>query len=188
MVIPKPLLLVGAAIGSWLIIHCAIITYDGLTDNLQKSDIAVVFGNEVQPSGEPSERLKARLQKTVELYQAGFFQKIIVSGGKGKEGFDESLVMKNYLISHNIPENIIITDPDGNTTWQTVENTRKILEKEPQGKIMAISQFYHMSRIELAFSKNGIKNIATAHADFFEIRDIYSLVREYAGYYEYLLR
>lgn len=188
MIIPKPLLIAGAVIGAVLIIQSSIITYDGLTDNLQKSDIAVVFGNEVQPNGEPSERLKARLKKTVELYQAGFFQKIIVSGGKGKEGFDESQVMKHYLVNHNVPENIIIADPEGNTTWQTVENTKKILEEEASGKIMAISQFYHMSRIELAFSKNGIKNIATAHADFFEIRDFYSLVRECAGYYEYLLR
>jgi vancomycin permeability regulator SanA len=181
------LVLLGALI-TWFLIHCTITTYDGLTDNLQKSDVAVVFGNEIMPDGTPSERLKARLQKAVELYNEGYFPKIIVSGGLGKEGFDEATVMKKYLVEKGIPANIIMMDHTGNNSWMTVQNTKQIMQEQHYQTVMAISEFYHMSRIELAFAKNGIRNISTAHADHFELRDLYSTTREFFGYYSYVFK
>lgn len=172
----------------YFFIHCLIATYDGLTDNLQKSDVAVVFGNEIMSDGTPSERLKARLKKTIELYNQGFFPKVIVSGGVGKEGFDEATVMKKYLVDQGIPTNNIMMDHTGNNSWMTVQNTKQIMIEQHYQTVLAISEFYHMSRIELAFAKNGIKNISTAHADHFELRDFYSTAREFFGFYSYLFK
>jgi vancomycin permeability regulator SanA len=91
----------------WFIIHTILIVTDGLNDELADVDIAVVLGNKVELDGQPSNRLKARLDKSVELYGTGYFKNIIVSGGIGKEGFDEAKVMKEYLVNKGIPPNII---------------------------------------------------------------------------------
>lgn len=183
----KIFLVLAILAAAWFISFCIWATYDGLTDNLKKSDIAVVFGNEVLTDGKPSARLEARLKKTVELYNQDYFKKIIVSGGVGQSGFNEAEIMENYLIANGIDKNNIMMDSSGNNTWLTVQNTKKIMEENGFTTVMAISQFHHISRIKLAFAKMAIPDIATAHADFFELRDFYSLFREFFGYYSYLL-
>jgi len=50
-----------------------------------------------------------------------------------------------------------------------------------------ITQFYHISRTKLAFDKVGIENVYSAHASYLDIRDAYSVVREFFAYYKYLL-
>ena len=102
---------------------CLTIALDGLNDNLHAADLAVVLGNKVQPNGQPSQMLKARLDHTIDLYRQGCFKLILVSGGHGKEGYDEPVVMRRYLEANEIPHNAIFEDNGGYTTWQTAQNT-----------------------------------------------------------------
>lgn len=178
----KPLLLLLLA---WFIIHTATIVFEGLRDNLQVADVGIVLGNKVEPDGRPSLRLQKRLDKTIELYRQDFFHRIIVSGGIGKEGYDEAKVMGDYLVRNKIPAKAIIQDNQGANTFLTAFNSKKLLRNPKSTSVLIITQFYHITR--LAFSKVGFKKIYTAHADYFEFRDLYSLVREFFGYYEYLL-
>src|SRR5215213_1653173 len=71
-----------------------LIVADGLNDDIQAADVAIVPGNTVEKDGRPSARLGARLDQTVALYRQGLFPDVIVSGGVGSEGFDEAEVMK----------------------------------------------------------------------------------------------
>ena len=82
---------------------------DGLSDHIRKSDVAIIFGSKVNPGGMLSSRLAARLDKGIELYRKGMFNYIIVSGGIGKEGIDEAVAMKTYLLAHQIPAAVIFT-------------------------------------------------------------------------------
>lgn len=52
----------------WFILHSAYIIFDGFNDNNLKADIAVVLGNKVNTDGTLSERLKARLDESIHLY------------------------------------------------------------------------------------------------------------------------
>jgi uncharacterized SAM-binding protein YcdF (DUF218 family) len=52
--------------------------------------------------------------------------------------------------------------------------------------VIVVSQFYHISRSKLAFRKAGIESVGGAHSKFYELRDVYSLFREFFGYYKYL--
>ena len=95
----------------------AILVVAGLRDDIGKADAALVLGCKVELDGTPSTRLRARLDRTLELYQAGHFPKIITSGGVGKEGFDEAAVMRDYLVARGVPTEHIIVDSDGTTTF-----------------------------------------------------------------------
>lgn len=172
---------------TWVVTHLLILTVDGLRDELEFSDAAVVLGNKVELNGEPSERLKGRLNKAVELYDKNYFEYIIVSGGIGKEGYDEAEVMKKYLIENGIPDEKIIMDNQGYNSFMTAHNTKLIMNNMNLESITIITQFYHISRTKLAFDNIGIENVYSAHADYFELRDIYSLIREFFAYYKYLL-
>lgn len=182
------LLIVVASLFIWFIIHTAFVIIDGLNDELRPVDAAVVLGNKVEDSGQPSERLKARLDTSVELYDRGYFTFIIVSGGIGKEGFDEAKVMKSYLIDKGIPEDKIIEDNNGYNSYMTAQNTSKIMDELELDSVMVITQYFHVSRTKLAFRKMDFKEVYSAHAKIFEFRDIYSIIREFPAYYKYLFK
>ncbi|WP_232242456.1 YdcF family protein [Paenibacillus sp. GSMTC-2017] len=187
LVFIKRLLLFAASLFVWFIIHSTFVIIDGLNDELKLVDVAVVLGNKVEVNGQPSERLKARLDKSVELYNGGYFTNIIVSGGIGKEGFDEAKVMKSYLIDKGLPEDKIIEDNNGYNSYMTAQNTSKIMDELEFDSAMVITQYFHISRTKLAFRKMDIKEVYSAHANIFEFRDIYSIIREFPAYYKYLL-
>lgn len=171
---------------SWFCLHVLIISADGLMDEKQQADLGVVLGNKIELDGMPSERLRYRLEKAVELYRKGYFPGILVSGGIGSEGYDESQIMKQYLIDKGIPADKILMDHHGLNTRMTAQNTKKIMDSRKLTSVMVITQFYHISRTKLAFYKLGIDDVYSASADYFERRDIYSTFREFFAYYQYL--
>lgn len=170
----------------WFIVHTVIITVDGLNDDLGKSDVAVILGNKVELDGTPSARLEGRLNKAIELYEKGYFDYIIVSGGFGKEGYSEAIVMKEYLVKKGISGESILVDEEGNNSHMTAKNTKKIMDQKGFRTATVISQFYHITRTRLAFNKVGL-DVYSAHSTSYEARDIYSLIREFPAYYKYLM-
>jgi len=170
------------------LVACLAITFAGLDDDLHHADLAVVLGNKVQPDGNPSEMLKARLDHTIDLYRQGWFKLILVSGGHGKEGYDEPAVMRHYLEANGIPHDAIFEDNEGYTTWLTAQNTAQFLKAHNLKSVLIVSQYFHMPRCRLAFSKFGIGPIYTSHAPFWSIRDLYSVPREVIGYAVYYFR
>lgn len=169
-------------------ITAILIVSDGLIDNTNKSDLIVILGNKVELSGLPSLRLQSRLDKGYDLYIQGFAPLILVSGGLGKEGYDEAEVMKNYLINRGVYKDVIITDSMGIDSFNTARNTKQIMTERNLNKVLLISNYYHISRTRLAFKKSGIEKVYSSHARYFEVRDLYSIPREVIGYYYYLFR
>jgi len=95
--------------------------------------------------------------------------------------------MKHYLVEKGIPNEIILLDQDGYNSLMTAENTKTIMKNMNLESVTIITQFYHITRTKLAFNKVGIESVYTAHARYFELRDVYSLYREFFAYYKYLL-
>ena len=165
-----------------------LIVADGLTDDIHAADVAIVPGNTVEKDGRPSARLRARLDQTVALYRQGLFPNVIVSGGVGSEGFDEAEVMKRYLIENGVPEGSIHVDSGGATTYLTARNAARMMRENGWQSAMVVSQYFHVPRMRLALKRSGITPVFSAHAQYFELRDIYSITREVIGYGAYLLR
>lgn len=165
-----------------------LIVLDGLSDEINTADVAIVLGSKVEESGLPSARLRARLDKAIELYRQGLFPHVIVSGGVGSEGFDEAAVMKSYLVEQGVPENRIYIDSQGMTTHLTARNAAQLMKQNGWRSALVISQYFHISRTKLALRRYGVAPVFSAHAEFFEMRDLYSIAREVFGYGGYLPR
>jgi vancomycin permeability regulator SanA len=164
------------------------IAISGLNDELHAADLGVVLGSKVDRDGRPSTGLQARLDHAVELYRQGYFKQVLVSGGHGREGYDEAVVMGHYLEAHGVPSGAILEDNDGYTTWMTARNTARIMEQRRFKSALIISEYFHMTRCRLAFEKYGISPVYTSHASFWSVRNFYSLPREVAGCVVYSLR
>ena len=132
--------------------------------------------------------MAARLDHAITLYQSGYFKQVLVSGGHGREGYDEAAIMRQYLEAHGIPSTAIFEDDDGYTTWMTARNTARIMEQHHLKSALVISEYFHMPRCRLAFGKFGISPVYASHASFWSIRNLYSVPREVAGLVEYSLR
>lgn len=117
------------------------------------------------------------------LYDSGRVKKIIVSGGLGKEGFYEGDKMKKYLTKHGVPESVIIVDNLGVNTLATVENTIKLKDSLNFESVIVVSQYFHLTRTKMLFRKNNFRNVSSVSPKYFEVRDIYSLLREFVAYY-----
>ncbi len=168
---------------------CAsIITIQGLSDNINRADVIVVLGNKIENNGEPSLRLQARLEKAVQLYQKRYSSNIIVSGGIDNNGYDEAAIMRNYLRAKNIPEENIIPDNKGIDTFTSAKNTAEIMSSHHWTSVIIVSQFFHITRSTFAFRQFGIPVIYSAHADYYELRDVYSLGREVVAIIDYQFR
>lgn len=169
----------------WFVAHELIIIIDGLKTQPVKSKYAIIFGNKVNIDGSLSNRLKARLDKALDLYNDSLVEIFFVSGGLGKEGHYEARVMANYLIANGIPEEIVKIDDFGNTTWLTALNFKNMVPHCQS--VIVVTQYYHISRAKLACKKAGICQVSDASPNYFEWRDLYSLFREFFSYYKYLI-
>jgi vancomycin permeability regulator SanA len=156
---------------------CAIVA-DGLSDDARRCDVAVVLGSKVELDGKPSARLAARLDKAVELHRAGLVPEVIVSGGLGKEGYDEATTMRDYLVAHAVPAPAIIVDSAGVNTEATARNSAALMRARGYTCAVAVTQYFHITRTKLALRDAGVATVYGAHPDHFEWRDIYSTLRE----------
>lgn len=172
----------------WFGVHTTFILVDGYTDELGHTKWAVVLGNKVHPDGRVSHRLKSRLDRAYDLYKKGEIRAILVSGGLGKEGYQEAAVMSEYLIKRGVPRQAITEDPEGDNTFYTAQHTRDWMRKQKASAILVVTNAYHVSRCKLAFRKMGIRKVYGAHGEYPDWREVKSIVREFVAYYFYVLR
>jgi len=191
----KQLIRLLAGLAGLYLLTAGLIAAEGLREGLPPlaeipiADAAVVFGNKVERSGEPSASLRARLDKAVDVYQRGLVRRVIVSGGLGKEGWNEAEVMASYLAGRGLPRETILIDAHGNNTYLTAINTRGLAEAHNLRSFILISHFYHLPRAQLTFHSLGLEVAGAAYARRFVPRDFYyGLMREVIAYPVYLVR
>ena len=166
----------------------AAIAIAGLRDQRVAADAIVVLGNTVMPDGQPSPRLRARLDCALDAYRQKLAPTLIVTGGFGKEGHDEAAVMAHYLVAHGVPAAALLLDSAGNDTAASAINVARIASAHHIKSVLVATQYFHVARTSLAFTRAGLPVAGHVHARYAELRDLYSLAREVAGYGAYLAR
>ena len=164
------------------------IVYDGLNDHGDHADVAVVLGNAVRKDGLPGGILRHRLDRTVELFRAGKFPLVIVSGATKLGGYDEPAVMANYLVEHEIPRGSIIQDKMGATTDDTGLDVARIMRARHLQTAMIVTNYYHITRAKLALQHAGIHNVEQEHVGVVSPDDAAMVAREVVALYYYLGR
>ncbi len=163
----------------------------GTTDYRRPADAAVIFGAQVYPSGIPSQTLADRIATGVDLYRHGLVPVLIMSGGDGKEGFNEARVMRDVAVAAGVDPVAIIVDPAGVTTEATVANVAALLGLRPGSptRLIAVSQAYHLPRVQLAFAVTGIDVLTVPAVDPQFIGPMPVMIaREVAAFWTYDLR
>lgn len=105
-------------------------------------DCVLVLGCRVHEDGSLSQMLADRVRTGAELVLQGYAKRIIMSGDR-HGAYDEVGAMKQYAISLGVPEECILEDGSGFSTFESMEN----LAKEEHGmRILVVTQEYHLPR------------------------------------------
>lgn len=105
-------------------------------------DYIVVLGAGIR-HGKPSPMLEDRLKTGISLYNKDISNKILITGDHMNDDYDEVTVMKNYLLEHGIPEEDIITDNYGISTYDSIYRVKNVYKFN---KVVIVSQRYHLYR------------------------------------------
>ena len=118
-------------------------------DEVHSADVIVVLGA-AQYDGDPSPVLKARLDQAAYLYNEDLSDMVIVTGGKRPgDRFTEAGVGEDYLVEeHAVPEENILQEQEGSTTFESLEAVREIAEVENLDTVLLVSDPMHSERIK----------------------------------------
>lgn len=129
--------------------------------------------------------MEDRLIKTAEILNKYPSAICICSGGKGKgEKISEAVAMKKYLENCSI-KNKIYTEDQSKTTIQNIEYSIQLIDDigvSENYKIISVSSWYHMARIQYIFNQRGYSTYSAASEVSNVIEMISSVVREYMAY------
>ncbi len=161
----------------------------GTTDYRRSADVIVVFGAKVFPDGRLSSVLEERVRTGCELYHSGFAPHIVFSGGPGTGEIHETVAMRRRALELGVPANAITLDPEGWDTDLTAENTLQLARQNKWKRILAVSQFFHLPRIKLAFHRHGSEVYTVPAVRLYQLRYLpYFMLREVAAWWVYYVR
>ena len=136
------IILVPVIINFYVILSTKNRIISGDSELLTDIDYIVVLGAGIR-RGKPSPMLEDRLKTGILLYNNDISNKILITGDHMNDDYDEVTVMKNYLLEHGIPEEDIITDNYGISTYDSIYRVKNVYKSN---KVVIVSQRYHLYR------------------------------------------
>jgi uncharacterized SAM-binding protein YcdF (DUF218 family) len=144
---------VGTFIASLFLFPIAQMYCFGMTDYRRSADAIVVFGARTYADGTPSWVLADRTSTAIDLYNKHLAPKLIFSGGPGDGPISEPQAMRRMALSMGVPDSAILLDESGLNTDMTVTNTALIFQQQHLQKVLAVSHFYHLPRVKMAYTR-----------------------------------
>jgi len=187
--LPAAVVLVVTAAVCVLVFPLAQVLFFGRSDYRRPADAVVVFGAQVHEDGRPSTSLKDRMATAVELHDQGLAPYMVVSGAVGDSGYDEAEVMRDMAVAAGVPAEHIVVDSAGVNTDATVADTAPIFDERGWTRVLAVSQFYHLPRVKLAYQRAGREVLTVPAGTSSPIPQTPTLVaREIPAFWLYYLR
>ena len=103
-------------------------------------EYALILGAKVHEGGVLSDMLRDRMDAGIALYRDGSVKKLLLSGDdSGKWG--EVTFMKEYAMQNGVPEEDILTDGEGFSTYESLSRAKTVFGIE---KLVIVTQKYHL--------------------------------------------
>jgi uncharacterized SAM-binding protein YcdF (DUF218 family) len=117
-------------------------------DGARRAQAIVVLGA-AQYDGVPSPTLRVRLDHVIELWNRHLADTVVVTGGKQPgDRFTEATASATYLVAHGIPDDKILRETNGRSTYQSLADASGLLKERGITKVVLVSDPYHAARIE----------------------------------------
>ena len=105
----------------------------------------VVFGAAVKPDGTPSDRLRGRVERALELHRADPAAAIVVSGGD-RTGHSEARLMKRLLLGLGVPKDRVLLEPRARHTGENADFSAALVKHIGARRVTLVTSSSHSSR------------------------------------------
>lgn len=125
--------------------------------DVPETRVALVFGGGMYDEHTQSDLQIDRVMRAVELYNAGKVEELLMTGDDGANRFNEVDAMHAYAVAAGVPDDDVHIDPHGYNTHKSCYRAKHIFQLE---EVIAISQSFHLSRIQYFCESLGVKTVA----------------------------
>ena len=133
----------------------------GKIDEKAPSDVAIVLGASVWEDG-VSPVYRERINHAITLYEDGFVDYIILTGGFGEGSYkSDSQVAKEYALSQGVPEERILIEEKSTITEENLEFSKEIMVENNLETAIIVSDPLHMKRSLLMAEDYNINAISS---------------------------
>lgn len=135
-------------------------------DENHTADAIVVLGA-AQYDGDPSPIFEARLKQAVYLFDEGFSDSLIVTGGKQPgDRFTEAGAGEAYLVAQGVPAEAITQEDNGRTTLQSMREVRRMADDLGLQSVLLVSDPLHSERLKRIAIDLGFEDAYTSPASY----------------------
>lgn len=125
-------------------------------DEARPADVIVILGAAAY-RGRPSPILKARLDHGLDLYRRQLAPLIVTTGGAGGDpDYTESGTGRAYLMSHGVPSEAIMLEPEGDSTIYSTSAVAEIMKRMNLNTCIVVSDGYHIYRAKKLLESKGL--------------------------------
>ena len=135
----------GLALGiSGYVVHAtrdAILTQEDTPP--QDLDCILVLGCGIHPDGSPTPMLASRLARGAELYEAGWAERVLLSGDNSGESYNELATMERVILELGVPQEALVMDHAGFSTYESIYRAKHEFGMQ---RVVIVTQEYHLYR------------------------------------------
>lgn len=122
-------------------------------ESLTPPNVALVFGAGLKARGVPGVVLQDRVLSAIRLYQEGRVGRFIMSGDNSTANHNEVQAMKNFAMDNGLPEEIMLFDHAGLSTFDSCKNVK---DQFGLTKVVLVTQKYHLRRALYICNESGL--------------------------------
>ena len=112
-------------------------------DRIRPVYTGIVLGASVRADKSLSPILQDRVDAALNAYQAGKFERFLLSGDHGSKNYDEVNAMKDYLNKKGIADSVIFLDHAGFDTYDSMFRAKEVFEVNDA---IIFTQKFHLPR------------------------------------------
>jgi len=163
--VKRTLIFLGISLGIWLgvivILAVHLFRYGDEFD-AEPSDVIIILGSGLRRDGRAGDALWRRSLWGAEIYERGFADAIICTGGVGTgQTRSESEVCKQILMEEGVPEEAILIEKSSHSTEENALYAHQIMDEKGWETAILVTDSFHMLRASWIFD---IENVAHTRA------------------------
>lgn len=127
-----------------------------------KYDCAVVCGCQVEEDGTPSDLLRSRVEKAVELWKEKKVRYLIMSGAAVHNAYVEAEAMKQYAMELGVPEDYILEEKQAVSTYHNLMYAAKLMRHCGFRDCVVVTNGWHLRKADHYARRSGVRYVMAA--------------------------
>ncbi len=151
----KMLLILFLLVATWCSFQYWRITSFAEQAKPQKADVMIVLGAAVWPNG-PSPALSARINHAVAVYNQGFAEHLILTGGIGAHPPSEAEAMQEVMLRMGVDPSALYLEDQATRTRENIQYSKEIMDQQGWQTAIIVTDTFHLKRAMMLAQDAGM--------------------------------